>query len=436
MSYDEVATNLRRGGSDGEATDFELRVTAGPDAGKVVVVDATATGGPLLAGKSATCALQLGDDEVSRRHASFEPDGATLRLEDLGSTNGTFVNGVRVYAAALLGGESVQLGSTVVRVTPRRATALASTATSFGPVLGASGAMRRMYSACERVALARVPAVIEGATGTGKELVAEAIHRMSPRRGGPFVVFDCSAAVPGDTERALFGTEGNKDDRGVFEQASGGTLLLDEIADLSLDAQGKLLRAIERGEVRRVGGASPIAVDVRVLATTQHDLDAAIEAGRFREDLYFRLAVARIAVPPLDKRREDIPMLVRHFWWAQKGPGDPPPELVARFEARAWPGNVRELANAVTRALLLDESAHGEAPSLDPDDAVFDRILAENLPLPRAREKLVDAFERAYVARILAEHGGNVARAAAASGLALRYFQVLRARQAKTPRDE
>jgi DNA-binding NtrC family response regulator len=432
MSYDEVATKLRGDGErHGATTEFELRVTAGVDAGKVFVVDALQPS-PVLAGKSAVCGAQLADPEVSRRHVSLEANGPMLRVRDLGSTNGTFVNGVRVFEAALFGGESVQMGSTVIRVTPRRATSEEpSSATSFGPVLGASAVMRRMYPTCEKIAMTRVPVIIEGETGTGKELMAEALHRQGPRRGGPFVVFDCSSTVPGDVDRALFGVESGA--AGVFEQANGGTLVLDEVADMPLDAQGKLLRAIDRGEIRRVGGHTPIAIDARIVATTQRDLDAEVQAERFREDLYFRLVVARIEIPTLEKRREDIPMLVRHFWWSLQGPGDPPPALVARFSSHAWPGNVRELANAVARALALGEIADDEPLLEHGRDDVFERVLLQKLPLPRAREKVVDAFERAYIARVLGEHDGNVARAAAASGLALRYFQILRARQAKEP---
>ncbi|HEY8076493.1 MAG TPA: sigma 54-interacting transcriptional regulator [Labilithrix sp.] len=432
MSYDEASTKLRgEGGGAGDATEFELRVTTGPDTGKIFVVD-VAQPSPVLVGKSAVCQAQLADPEVSRRHASFEASGSMLRVKDLGSTNGTFVNGVRVFEAALFGGESVQVGSSIVRVTPRRAQLQdASIATSFGPVLGASAVMRRLYPACERIAMTRVPVIVEGETGTGKELMAEALHRMGPRRGGPFVVYECATAI--DVDRALFGVEGGA--LGVFEQANGGTLVLDEVADLPQDAQAKLLRAIDRNEIRRVGGQTPAAVDARIVATTQRDLDAEVQAGRFREDLYFRLAVARIELPPLARREGDIPMLVRHFWWSLQGPGDPPEELVTRLASHAWPGNVRELANAVARVLALGDIAEGDLPLEHGKDDVFEHVLAQKLPLPRAREKVVDAFERAYVARVLSEHGNNVSRAAAASGLALRYFQVLRARQAKNPRD-
>jgi DNA-binding NtrC family response regulator len=431
---EEIRTRTRKGAHDpGQATEFELRVTAGPDAGRSFVV-APEDPSPALVGQGPACAIKLADAEVSRRHASFEVAAPMLKVIDLGSTNGTFVNGLRVFEAALLGGETIQVGSTVLQAIARRGQGVqASQATSFGPVLGASTAMRRLYPLCDRLAQSRVAVVVEGETGTGKELLAEAIHRMGPRRDGPFVVFDCASVAPSLVEATLFGVEGTQP--GVFEQASGGTLVIDEVGDLSLEVQAKLLRAIDRGEIRRVGAAAPSRVDARVIATTRRDLDAMVQAGQFRDDLFFRLAVARIELPPLRKRAEDVPMLVRHFWWAMQGPGDPPEELVSRMQHYAWPGNVRELQNAVARRLALGDAAVPDAPTEAgaPGDSVFERVLAMKLPLPRARDKVVDAFERAYVARVLEEHGGNVARAAAASGLALRYFQVLRARQAKAP---
>jgi DNA-binding NtrC family response regulator len=437
---DEDRTRRKRPRDEGQATEFDVRVIAGPDTGKVFIVRPDDPS-PALVGQSQACSVRLADPEVSRRHASLEASGAMLKLTDLGSTNGTFVNGVRVFEAGLFGGESVQIGGTALRVTARRSEPTqASDKTSFGALLGASAVMRRLFPLCERLSASRVAVVIEGETGTGKELLAEALHRMGPRRDAPFVVFDGASVAPGLVEEALFGSERGPTGApvvGVFEQASGGTLVIDEVGDLSLDLQAKLLRVIDRGEVRRVGAAQPTFVDTRLIATTRRDLDALVQAGTFRDDLFFRLAVARIELPPLRKRLDDIPMLVRHFWWSLQGPGDPPQELVERLARQPWPGNVRELQNAVARALAVGDALDEEARA-HPDPAgrggeLFERVLSLRLPLPRAREKIIDAFERAYVARVLEDHGGNVARAAAASGLALRYFQVLKARQAKTP---
>jgi transcriptional regulator with GAF, ATPase, and Fis domain len=242
-------------------------------------------------------------------------------------------------------------------------------------------------------------------------------------------------------EAALFGHErgaftGANDARqGVFEEAHKGTLLIDEIGDLSLELQAKLLRALERSEVRRIGGKSWTKVDVRVIAATRRDLDAAVQAGRFRDDLFYRIAVARIELPPLRRREGDIPLLATHFWnkLSDKG-SNVPPDFLEQVGLYAWPGNVRELYNAVARRVALGELAGSvglaarpkaeESPSAD----AVERVLSLDLPMPRAREKLVEEFELRYVERVLSQHGGNVTKAAAASGLALRYFQLVRAR--------
>jgi two-component system response regulator HydG len=429
----DVVTALRGGGPPHAPSCFELRVVAGPDAGRVFVVRPDDPS-PALLGKGPACTVLLTDPEVSRRHASLEAAGASLRVVDLGSTNGTHVDGLRVYDAALAGGERIDLGASSLLVARGESVAPQPGDASFGPVLGASPAMQRLHPVLHRLAASRVPVVIEGETGTGKELVAEALHRVGPWRDRPFMVLDCAAVAPGHVEEALFGRErgaAGPTVPGVFEQAAGGTLVIDEVADLPLDVQAKLLRAIDRGEIRRVGASHPVHVDVRVVATTRRDLDARVQAGEFRDDLYFRLAVARVELPPLRRRLEDIPALVAHFWELLQGPGSPPADLVARLASRDWPGNVRELQNAVARTIALGDAPDPAGLAAVAD--VFASVLAMRLPLPRAREKIIDAFERVYVTRVLEENGGNVARAASASGLALRYFQVLRARQAKVP---
>jgi transcriptional regulator with GAF, ATPase, and Fis domain len=292
-----------------------------------------------------------------------------------------------------------------------------------------------------------VSVVIEGETGTGKELVAESIHEASARGKGPFIVFDCTAVPAGLLESHLFGHERGAFTnavamrKGVFELAHGGTLLIDEIGELESSLQPKLLRALERGEVQRVGGERWMRVDVRVLAATRRDLDREVQAGRFREDLYFRLAVARVELPPLRARHGDIAMLARHFWRKMDGTGDIPEDLVSRFAGDPWPGNVRELRNAVARRVALGDLADSFAaarPSSsspgDPasgGDGFLAQVLALDLPLPRARQRVVDEFERRYVDRVLSQNHGNIGRAAAASGIARRYFHSIRTRIAK-----
>jgi DNA-binding NtrC family response regulator len=399
----------------------------------------------VLVGKSPACELRLDDPLVSRRHASIEIGPYSLRIHDLNSTNGTLVNGVRIVEAILRGGETITIGATSLRV-EAEVTAGAPSATSgldrFGRLLGASPEMRRLHHVFQKLASSDVPIVIEGETGTGKELLAESIHEESARARGPFVVLDCTTVSASLLESELFGHERGAFTgavaarKGVFEQADGGTLFIDEIGDLDVALQSKLLRAIERAEIRRVGGTGWVHVDVRVIAATRRDLDRAVQEGRFRDDLFFRLAVGRVEIPPLRRRRGDVVFLAQHFWTALGGqPHTLPPEVVARLEEYAWPGNVRELYNAIARQMAVGEMGLGETPAarsaqpLGPAGSDFlEDTLGQELPFPRARDRVLDEFERRYVERVLAKHGGNVARAAAASGIARRYFQIIRAR--------
>jgi DNA-binding NtrC family response regulator len=413
----------------------------------------------LLAGKSPACEVRLSDPSVSRRHVAFEVCGQRFRVTDLGSTNGTYVNGVCILDAYLDGGEFVRVGETTfhLQLVESNKPVTISTRDTFGRVVGASEEMRRLYPLCERLAQSDVPVIIEGETGTGKEVLAESIHEISARSGGPFVVFDCMAAPPNLLESALFGHEkgaftGATSGRaGVFEQAHKGTLLIDEIGDLDISLQPKLLRAIQRMEVQRVGGSKFVKVDVRVLAATRRDLDKEVQAGRFRDDLFFRLNVARIELPPLRRRRGDIALLARHFWNMLGGRNKPIPSLLLQqCEDYSWPGNVRELHNAIARHLALGELAVFDTSaermmdglaalntgSLEPgggrsDEDFIDHVVALNMPLPDARQQVVDEFERRYIEHALKMHGGNVTKAAAASGVARRYFYLLRARQDK-----
>jgi two-component system, NtrC family, response regulator HydG len=421
-----------------EVETFVLTVAAGPDAGSTFAVDRR-----VLVGQSPACDFKLTDPHVSRRHVALDPMGPRLRVTDLESTNGTFVNDVAIADAFLAGGERLRLGDTTLRVDRGEPSTLALTpATGFGHVVGESSEMRRLYPLCRKLAASDVPVVIEGETGTGKEVLAESLHEEGSRAEGPFVVFDCTATPANLLEAALFGHErgsftGAVDSRkGVFEQAHGGTLFIDEIGDLDLALQSKLLRALERREIRRIGGDRWIKVDVRVLAATRRDLDREVAAGRFRDDLFFRLAVARIELPPLRRRQGDIAALTRHFWQALSGRGEVPADLLARFEAYTWPGNIRELHNTVARQLALGELAdlkttqpkEDSAASVGPPADAVDQILALDLPFIQARDRMLEEFEHRYVERALAKHGGNVTHAAAACGVARRYFQTIRSR--------
>jgi DNA-binding NtrC family response regulator len=308
-----------------------------------------------------------------------------------------------------------------------------------------------------RVAQTDSTVLLLGETGTGKELLAESIHENGPRRDGPFVVLDCTSIPPNLVESALFGHEkgsftgATEARKGVFEEADGGTLLLDEIGDLDLELQAKLLRALERSEITRVGSTRRIAVNVRFLAATRRDLAQAVRMGRFRDDLYFRLAVARVELPPLRDRGADLRMLAGKFWARMSNGGAIPADLLEELERYDWPGNVRELQNAVARYVALGDlafegrafrpmspgasaraaAASGHADLADPsasDSGIFERILDLDLPLPEARRRLLAEFEQRYIARALTRHSGSLSRAAEASGVGSRYFRLLRAR--------
>jgi DNA-binding NtrC family response regulator len=438
-SRESDPTAVRRAGAGSPARSARFVVVAleGPDRGASVAVDPSLPS-RVLAGKSEACALRLTDPLVSRRHAAFAVAGSELHVSDCRSTNGTFVNGVRVTEAFLRGGEVITIGQSKLRAVPAGDVAeAASGPTSFGPLLGGSVPMLRLYPMLARLAATDVPVVIEGETGTGKEVAAEAIHAQGPRADGPFVVFDCTAVTASLMEAALFGHEKGAftgaatAHRGVFEEAHGGTLLIDEIGDLDPALQPKLLRAVQRREVKRVGGERWIKVDVRVLAATRRDLDREVAAGRFREDLFYRLAVARVELPPLRERTGDVSRLAQAFWDRLGGRGQPiDPEVLAAWEDHPWPGNVRELENTVARRLALGELAPplGLARREPPPTGTLALPFDPGRPLAVVREAALAELERRYVQAVLAAHDGRAAEAAAHAGVTRRYLNMLRVR--------
>jgi transcriptional regulator with GAF, ATPase, and Fis domain len=462
-----------------EVPAFSLSVVDGPvlagvsDVGLALTIDGTRPSRAHL-GKSPVASLRLRDPKVSRNHVSLDVIAGRLRVTDTGSTNGTFLNGVLIREAHAFGGETLRIGDTTLRIDASAPLVFPATSDRFGPLLGTSLEMRRLYPLLERLAASDVPLVIEGETGTGKEVVAEAIHAGSARAKREFVVFDCTAVAPNLMEAALFGHERGAftgavgSQPGVFEQADGGTLLLDEIGDLDVALQPKLLRAIERSEIRRVGGTRWIHVDVRVMGATRRDLEREIQLGRFRDDLFYRLAVARVELPPLRERHGDVRFLTRHFWDSVGGGAAMPHDFFAKLEAYDWPGNVRELRNVVARRLALGDlapppgappsrtgtraslgsvppsslgsvpsSSLGSAPSVPSapgSDAegleeVLSRALQSKLPLSAARDIVVQEFERRYLQKLLVEHGGDATSAARSAGVARRYFQLLRGKR-------
>ena len=418
----------------------------GRDVGARAVVDAATA--KLLVGTGPLCELRLTDPTVSRRHASIELTDLGILVTDLGSTNGSFFGDGRVLAAYLSPGVRCRLGSTTVEA---RATTAEPTkmkrAGSLGRMASTSPRMMNALSLCSRLASTDVAVVLEGETGTGKELLAESIHEASPRAQEPFVVLDCRTTPRGLVEAHLFG-ELRPDGSvraGIFEQANGGTLLVDEPGDLDLDVQAKLLRALDKGTIFRLGDTTPVAVNARIIVATSHDLDKLVEERKFREDLYYRLAGARIEIPPLRRRREDIPLLAGELWTELGGKGLLPDEFLERFEAYDWPGNVRELERAIERFLALGDKVsllvtrthrHVARPDLperagtgEGESGLLERVLGANLGYSEARQRVLEEFERAYLEKALADNGGNVAAAAASSGIARRHFQRIRARQ-------
>ncbi|HEX6240432.1 MAG TPA: sigma-54 dependent transcriptional regulator, partial [Polyangiales bacterium] len=311
---------------------------------------------------------------------------------------------------------------------------------SFGELIGDSVEMRRVYAVLERVASSDTTLLIEGETGTGKDVAARSVHAASARKDGPFVPVDCGAIPEGLIESELFGhvrgafSGALGDRRGVFEEAHGGTLFLDEIGEMPLSVQAKLLRALETRSIRRVGSNAERPIDVRIVAATNRSLAAAANAGTFRSDLYYRLAVIELKLPPLRARSEDIPALAQHFFERLSGPGrDLPPAFLQTLTTRAFPGNVRELRNFIERSVSLGfvddaPAAPREQLAQSVGEAGLESIVPLHLPLKDARQVWTESFEQIYVRSMLKKTGGNLTRAAELSGVNRRFLQRLVAR--------
>ena len=387
--------------------------------------------------------LVLADRTVSRFHCEVSVRGNTIVIRDCGSTNGTLIDGVRVREAEIPPGTLVRIGGSAFRVELGEEPAFVEVSgrSSLGELVGSSVEMRRVYAILERLALTDATVLVQGETGTGKDVLARSLHAASRRADRPFVAVDCGAIPEHLVESELFGhvkgafTGATADRRGVFEEADGGTLFLDEIGEMPLALQPKLLRAIESRSIRRVGGTGARTVDVRIIAATNRALASSINDGSFREDLYYRLAVVEVRLPPLRARRDDIPVLAAHFFrmfgGAGGGGGDGalPAEFVAGLVGRGWPGNVRELRNYIERCVSLGTIAPRpaapapapEAGPLPPDS--IERFVALHLPLKEARRAWTESFELVYVRAMLKLVGGNVTRAAERAGVSRRFLQ-------------
>jgi two-component system response regulator GlrR len=385
--------------------------------------------------------LVVEDPTVSRFHCEVRIGDEGARLRDLDSRNGTVLDGVRVTDAFLRGGSLVKLGRVGLRFefSAESNRLPVSSANAFGNLVGTSVAMRTSFALLERAAASDVTVLLEGETGTGKGVAAEAIHRHSTRRDGPLMVVDCGAIPPNLLESELFGHErgaftgAERRRAGAFEEASGGTIFLDEIGELAGDLQPKLLRVLESKEYRRVGANAMLKSDVRVVAATNRDLRAEVNAGRFRSDLYFRLAVVKVTIPPLRERPEDIQVTVEQVLralganQAQTAPLRTP-EFFAALGHSAWPGNVRELRNYLERCLVFQDALPvAEFPRGAAMGTTATVAIDAKVGYAEARRMAVDAFERGYAEALLRDHGGKVAAAAAAAGMDRVYlYRILR----------
>jgi two-component system nitrogen regulation response regulator GlnG len=397
---------------------LKLLVHSGTDRGQELLL----TRGTYYVGKHPRCALVLHDERVSRRHLELRVDADGVHARDLGSRNGSFFRGARFNEIVVTPGAVIAIGHTeLILVDAAEAAIPASSAEAYHGLRGRSLAMRQIFAVLEKVAPTEALILIEGETGTGKELCAEAIHAGSARAGKPFVVFDLAAAARSMLEAELFGhargafTGATQDRAGAFEAAHGGTLFLDEIGELDYELQPRLLRAIERRQVSRIGETHHRTVDVRVIVATNRDLSEEVKARRFREDLFHRLAVVKVRLPPLRDRKEDLPLLVQAIG------GDRPvlPETVGLLGDYDWPGNVRELGNVLARARAMAPPGEPIAP---------EHLGLEKAPpgasgrggiedFHRAKERLIENWEREFLRRLLQAGGHNLSQAARTSGL-------------------
>ena len=391
--------------------EWTVEVTGGPDQGKRV----SALQGLVRVGSDSTNDLVLTDTTVSRRHLEIERTPRGLLMRDLGSRNGTFVLGRLVLLAYLEPSDRIELGKT--RLTLRQKNVETEVELdgqqTFGELVGISQAMRIVFAELGRVSKDDITLLIEGETGTGKELAARAVHDHSGRRAGPFRVLDSALVSEANAERELFGPEG------ALVSAQGGTLFLDEVAELPLSVQPRLHRVLETKELP---GGKPI--DARIIASTTRNLAEEVQQGHFRQELYFRLAVVRTRMPPLRTRKIDIPVLARQLMKALTAPVDLSPQMVSLLEGYDWPGNVRELRNVLERGALLQATDNSDWLELlvpsgrRPDrDTLLD--VASRLQYHQAKDRVLADFERHYFAEVMKAASFDMKAAEDRTGLSM-----------------
>ncbi len=419
-------------GSRRGVTQWRVTVTHEAHAQRVFHV---ALGRTLRIGSNPSNEIALDDPWVSRGHAALTAHAEGLQVRDLGSTNGCWWNGAKLRDGLVSSGV-LRIADFQLTVAPSKTQAHQdlSAHANFGGLVGQSESMRALFKELSTVATSPSTILIQGESGTGKELVARAIHEASPRAKEPYVVFDCAALAPSLIETALFGHEkgaftgATSRKIGLFEEANGGTLFLDELGELPLELQPKLLRALESREIRRIGGSAAVPLDVRFIAATHRDLTLEVNRGQFREDLYYRLAVIRVRIPPLRVRRDDLRLLVEHLMLQATG-GDEG-KVIAVLDAMTqsqwqflkdhpWHGNVRELRNVVERALAM--SSELAAPAEKPE---AERYTLE-VPYLSQKQSLLERFESQYLTGVVELENGNIARAAERAGLDRSYFKRL-----------
>ncbi|NVB79082.1 MAG: sigma 54-interacting transcriptional regulator [Kofleriaceae bacterium] len=412
---------------------FRLTVVDGPDVGATL----HSRGDDVVIGTHESASFRLTDRSVSRLHCEIAITSKGAMLRDLESTNGTTVGRVPVLVARLESAVEIAVGRTRIRfeLDADDTTRATPRAEKFGLLHGRAPAMRRVFSQLGAAAATDSTVLLLGETGTGKELAAESLHRESSRAQGPFVIVDCGAVPSMLLDSQLFGhvrgsfTGAVASRVGAFEEASGGTLFLDEIGELAPELQPKLLRVLERKVVKPIGSNQWIPVDVRVVAATNRDLRPQVNQQSFRADLYYRLAVVVVTLPPLRERAEDVPLLIEALL-ASMGQASRPqaellrsPQLLEELRNHKWSGNVRELRNYVERCLALDAApslpAHAASPPADVDLSA---------PFLEARERWLDRFELPYLTALLRQHNNNVSAAARAAGVDRTYLHKLLSR--------
>ena len=419
---EEVATGSTPRGLE----PMSLEVVAGPDAGLTHML----TAGSLTLGTGAECDVRLTDPSVSRLHATVDLLAGAVMVRDLGSKNGTHYLEARIEQARVPMGGSLRLGRTTVRFSPAQSAQPLSTKEALEGLLGRSLSMRALFSRLERLGPSDVSVLLEGETGTGKEAIARALHRLSPRAKSPFVVFDCASANAETIESGLFGhvrgafTGADTSRDGIVASVKDGTLLLDEVGELSSALQPKLLRLLEAREFTPLGDTRSRPFTGRVVASSQKSIEGLVKAGRFRSDLMFRLGATCLRVPPLRERVEDIPLLAAHFAreFTQVDVKLSKATLAA-FASERWPGNVRQLRNMVERVLM---TGNDEGALSDTEDKVTDASFVV------ARDRLLNAFERDYLESLLARHEHTTDAIAESKLSRSQFYRMLRRHQIST----